>query len=54
MPWVVLSAWLGRSFLEDGNALITVISVVILLIFVVLIMRRGLKVYLKDSKTTIG
>ena len=54
MPWVILSAWLGRSFLEDGNVLIVAISVVVLLVFAVLIMRRVLKMYLKDSKTTLS
>ncbi len=52
MPWVILSAWLGRSFLEDGNLLVTSIVVVILLILVFMIMRRAVKLYLKDSKAS--
>ncbi len=50
MPWVILSAWLGRSFIEDGNLLVTSIVVVILLVLVFMIMRRAVKLYLKDSK----
>jgi len=52
MPWVILSAWLGRSFLEDGNLLITSIVVIVLLVLVVLIMRRALKLYIQGSKPT--
>lgn len=51
MPWVILSAWLGRSFLEDGNIFVTSIVVVILLILVFLIMRRALKLYLEGSES---
>ncbi len=54
MPWVILSAWLGRSFLEDGNLLVTSIVVVVLLIFIFMIMRRVLRLYLQDSKPTVN